>query len=115
VAGGGDPRGAMNVDADVALVREQRLARVDAHAHADRPAQGCLSFPGGLERVLRTCKSDEEGIALRVDLDATVSRERLAERAAVLRQHLGVAVAELTQQARRSLDVREEKSDRPGR
>ena len=36
VAGGGDARGSMDVVADVALVREQRRARVQPGSHADR-------------------------------------------------------------------------------
>ena len=74
-----------------------------------------------LERILRrlracdgvrgACEGDEEGVALRVDLDAAVSRERLAERAPVLGEHVGVPLAELVQEPRRALDVGEEKGD----
>ena len=40
VASGCDPRGAVDVVADVALVAEKRRARVDADADADPPARG---------------------------------------------------------------------------
>jgi hypothetical protein len=48
----------------------------------------------------------------RVDLDASVSLERLAECAPVLREHVGVLLPELVQEPRRALDVGEEKGDR---
>ena len=40
-----DPRRAVDVDPDVALVGHERLARVHAHAHADRPVVERLADP----------------------------------------------------------------------
>jgi hypothetical protein len=55
----------------------------------------------------------EEGIALRVDLDAAVSGARLANRRSVRGEHLRVRLrAELVQERGRALDVREEQPDR---
>ena len=73
VAGGGDPSGAVHVHSDVALLRQQRLARVDAHPHADAVLlQKSLRAAGSGRRVARPAEGDEEGIALGVDLDAVM-------------------------------------------
>ena len=82
--GGGDPRRAVDVRPDVALVRHSGVAGVEAHAHADgRPSSSCASR-GRLERPGRRRERDEERVALRVDLDAAVPRERLAQNPPVL-------------------------------
>ena len=80
VRGGGDPRRAVDVYADVPLVGHERLAGVNAHPNPDRP---------GLERPLRVDRGgdgvgcprerDEERVALRVHLDTAVSRVCLAD------------------------------------
>jgi spore coat polysaccharide biosynthesis protein SpsF (cytidylyltransferase family) len=49
----------------------------------------------------------EERIALRIDLDAPVTVKRVTQDAPMLEEHFCVRVAELVQQPRRSLDVRE--------
>ena len=78
VAGRRNPGGSVNVDSDVTLVCCERLARVNAHPNANRSCgEHLLTFAGGSERVLRRREGDEEGIALRVDLDATVTRKSL--------------------------------------
>ena len=102
----------MDVDADVALLRHERLAGVDAHAHAHRPVrERALRRLGRRERVRRPREGDEERVALGVDLDARRGAERLAQHAPVLAEHVRVAVAELVQQPRRALDVGEEERD----
>jgi hypothetical protein len=110
VAGRRDPRAEVNVLADVALGCEMRSPGVQTHTHADRPAherhlrRGC-----GRDRGLRRRKRDEERITLGVDLHAASRRECIAQQTPVLAQQLGVAVwAQLLQQLRRALDVREE-------
>jgi hypothetical protein len=98
VAGCGDPRSPVNVEADVALVGSHRLAGVQAHPNTDRaPAQGALSFCRRAERVRRTGEGDEERVALRIDLDTAVAREGLPQHPPVLGQCVGVGVAELLQ------------------
>ena len=57
---------------------------------------------------------DEEGVALRVHLDAVVPREGVADRAPVLGEEIGVGRPVLLQQARRPLDVGEEERHRAG-
>jgi hypothetical protein len=116
VADRGDACRAVDVDPDVALLGDQRLAGVETHAHAD-PArlEPFLAFARGRQPVTRARERDEEGVALRVHLHPAVPFERLAQHPSVLGQRFGVGVAELVQQPRRALDVGEEKCDRAGR
>ena len=119
VARGGDARRADDVDPEVPLVADVRLARVQPHAHAkllplgplvqaQRPLR--LHGPGGgvacpQERV-------EERVALRVDLRAAVLAERRPDDPPVIGGDGRVdAVAELLQQPRRALDVGEGEGD----
>ena len=70
---------------------------------------------GRRERPGRRREGEEEGVALRVDLDAAVASARLADDAAVLGERLRVGLgAELVQQPRRALDVGEEEGDGAG-
>ena len=81
MTGRADPRRLVHVDADVALARQQRLAGVKPHPHAHRPGrQLLLRLSSRAQRFLRVGKGDEERVPLRVDLDAAVRRERLAQR-----------------------------------
>jgi len=108
----GDPRRAVDVDPDVALLGDERLPRVDAHANADRPLDECgLRLTGRYERVSRPREGDEEGVALSVDLDAAAPLERLAQRPSVIGERIRVGVAQLVEQLRRALDVGEEEGD----
>jgi hypothetical protein len=66
-------------------------------------------------RVRRAGESDEERITLCVDLDALVVGERRAESPPMLMQRIPVVVAELVQQPRRSLHVREQQRHDAGR
>ena len=110
-----DPRSAVHVEPHVALVVDERLTRVQPHPHADRSgSQRVLSRSGGRERVGRSCERDEEGVALRVDLDAVVRDERSPQCTPVLAERVGVVGAELMQKLRRPLDVGEEKGDGAG-
>jgi hypothetical protein len=79
-----DPRRAMDVDADVALVGQLRLTGVDPHANADRAAAERLAS-GGCRRDRVGCsrQGDEEGVALGVDLDAVVPAKRRSQCGAV--------------------------------
>ena len=114
---GGDPRRLVHVLADVAVLRQVRSARVDAHAHLDRPlAERLLRLPRRRERARCCREGDEERIALRVDLHAAVAREGRPQDAAVLGERPCIPLrAELVQQLGRPLDVREEEADGAGR
>ena len=110
----GDARSAVDVLADVALLRRGRRARVQAHTHADRSRLEALaSHPRGRRRPSGCRKRDEERVALRVDLDAAVRRRRLAHDPPVLGERVRVARRpERVEQARRALDVGEEQRHR---
>ncbi len=79
-------------------------------------ASADLPFACSLQRAGRAGERVEEGVALRVHLDAAVSAERLPQHAPVFDQGLVVRLGpELVQQLRRALDVREEERDGAGR
>jgi hypothetical protein len=117
-AGAAETRGAHDVEPEVALLADRRLARVqpDPHVHRD-PAWPVVRDVRPLhlgrrrDRVARAHEREEERVALRVDLDAVVRGERAAHEPPVIRQHLGVAVAQLLEQRGRALDVGEGEGD----
>ena len=116
VADGGDPRALVHVEADVPLLRQPRLARVQPHPHAYRPVgQRALAVRGSGDGVRRAGEGDEERVTLRVDLDALVVGKGGAESPPMLVQRLPVVVTELVQQPRRALDVREQQRHDAGR
>jgi hypothetical protein len=65
--------------------------------------------------VARAREREEEGVALRVDLDSLARPERLADDAPVLGDQVRVAVAEPFQEPGRALDVAEHERDCSGR
>ena len=73
----------MHVGADVALRRQERCAGVQTHPHGQ--CELLLGLPCSRERTRRGWKGDEKRVTLRVDLDATVAGERVAEYDPVLR------------------------------
>ena len=117
VSRSGDSRRAVDVGADVALLRDVRRARVDADAYPDRPGRELLRHLAGCgKRSWRGREGDEEGVALRVHFNAAVPRERIPDDAAVLGERSRVAHGtQLVQQPGRPLHVREEKRDRSPR
>ena len=99
--GRAEPGGAYDVEAEVALAAESGLAGVQAHPDADVDAVGpvvcgvrALRLDGRGDRVAGAWKREEEGIALRVDLDAAVLREVLAHQPPVVGDDTVVAVPE---------------------
>jgi hypothetical protein len=101
MTGGADPRGAHDVQPEVTLLADRRLAGVQAHPHAhDRvlgpPMLGerLLRGDGRGDGVARTAEGIEEGVALRVDLGAGLGGKRIAHDSAVVADHVAVAVAE---------------------
>jgi hypothetical protein len=106
----------MHVHSDVPLVAQPRLASMDAHPHRDpERLHHRLSGPGGTQGTPRRGKGEQKPVSLRVNLGATLTLNRLAQRTAVLAEHLPVPVAQLLEQARRPLDVREQQGHRPRR
>jgi hypothetical protein len=118
----GDPGGANDVEAEVALVPDRRLTGVQTHANAHLLALGpgvgveaALRVDCGGNRIAGSREREEEAVSLRVDLSSVAGDECLANDPPVLAGHLGVAVAQLLQQLGRAFDVREDEGDGPGR
>ena len=119
VCTGADPCTAREVDADVVPAdRQLRLPRVDAHPDPDRLSLGPVvcrkrALPGSrpFDGVMCTREGEEERVALRVVLDATVREERVAQQAPVRSERVVVADAEESREPCRPLDVCEEKRD----
>ena len=84
---GGDPGRPVHIPSDVTLLRYVRRARMDPHPHPNRtrrqPRESLLGRP---QRPRRRRKRNEERIALRVDLDAAVAGEGIAQDPAMLRE-----------------------------
>ena len=117
VAGCGDAGSAMDVFADVSLLRHEGRTGVQAGPHLDRPRSKRLRhrFRGG-ERARCRGEGEEERVALRVTLHAVVCGAGFANHPPVLGKRLRIRLgAQLVQQLRRALDVREEEGDGPGR
>jgi hypothetical protein len=114
VAGAPDSRCAVHVHPDVALIGQQRLARVQTHPHAQRSSRkGLLGLRGGCEGITGACERDEERITLSVDLDPVVPGERLPQHPSMLGQRLGICLSELREQPGGTLDVGEQERDGP--
>ena len=80
--GGAKPGRADDVEPQVALLAERRLARVQAHPHADRGVLGprvlcvrALRLDGRRDRVASAGEGEEERVALGVDLGPVVAGE----------------------------------------
>ena len=108
-----DPGGSVHVPAHVTFLGQMRGTGVQADPHPDRPR----GEQGG-ERLRRRERSrsgregEEEGVALRVDLEAALGGAGRADHAAVLGERLGVPRGtELMKQPCRALHVREQKGD----
>src|SRR5437870_13344199 len=75
-------------------------------------SQGALALNRRRHRVGSAAESDEEGVALRVDLLATMRGEHLPEQSLLVGQQLAVGLAaQPLEQPRRALDVREQEGD----
>jgi hypothetical protein len=115
-----DPGGQVKAEAEVALLLDPGLSRVEAHAdtelltlrplvRGERPLRG----GGGAERVTGAPERDEEGVALGPHLLAAVLGEGGAHERPVIGEQLRIAVAQPPQQPRRALDVAEEEGEGP--
>jgi hypothetical protein len=112
---GGDARALMHVETDIPLVRQPRLARVQPDAHHRAAGKCALAVRSSGDRLRSPGEGDEKRIALRVDLDALVLGKHRAESPPMLVQRLPVVVAELMQQPRRTLVIREQQRYDTGR
>jgi len=116
-----DARRPVDRQADVAVLRDRGLTRVDADSDAEllavRPFvrhECALGSDGSQDRIPGPRERDEERVALGIDLLAAVRRKRIAKELLMLGEDSAVAVAEALQQLRRSLDVGEEERRRSG-
>ena len=113
-----DPSRAVDVLADIALVSEERRARVDSGPDTNPPAH-CQSFGevrGRSHGTGRCREREEERVPLRVDLDATLVGAGVAYHRAVVGERVRVPLgAELAQQRGRSFNVGEDEGDSAGR
>ena len=117
MASGCDPGRTVNVGSDIALGCQMRRSGVEADAHADRARSQRLECLGcRRQRARRSREGDEEGVALGVDLDTAVVRERRTEDAAVLGERVGICLrTQLVKEPGRALDVGEEEGNGSGR
>ncbi len=118
LAGGAEPRRSHDVEPEIPLAADGRLARVQAHPHPDdravRPlvgGVGALRLDRGRDSVAGAGEGEEERVALRVDLDAPALAEPLAHQPAVVAEDALVPLAEELQERRRALDVAEDEGD----
>ena len=113
VSGGGDARGAVDVEPDVALVRDERLARVDP----DADANGAVAQARSRISSAAATASDARANAAK-NASPCVSTSTPEWRARAVRTTMrwassrsAYAVAVLVQQLRRARDVGEEERD----
>ena len=117
-----DPRGAIDVHADVVVAAERADARVQAHPDPDGRVAGPGRLvkrhlcPRGRRRGRRRLREHhQERVTLRPALNATVGRERLAENRVVLIEHLGEGRRpEILHEPRRAFHVREQEGHGSG-
>jgi hypothetical protein len=116
VSGGADPRGSMHEQAGVL----GRLAGVDPDADPNPLRQRPLGI--GKRPLDGYCRADavtgavghgEERISVCPELATPVQRERMTHRVPLLLEQSGVLDTGLAQKTPRSLDVGEQKGDRP--
>ena len=111
-----DAGGVMDIEADVPLARQNRLAGVQPHPHS----HGCRSQESLAELrrrrgVRRGAEDHEERVSLRVDLGPAVLRERLAEECPMRGEQVGIGGTVLVEEIGGALDVREEQGEGAGR
>ena len=112
----------MDVEADVALVDELGLARVEADPHPQdalrRPplrADRALEVDGRRDRVAGAGEDEERAVPGPVHLVPVPTARRLPHQLPQARADRPVPVSERVQEPRRALDVGEEERDRPDR
>jgi hypothetical protein len=110
-------RGSRDVEPHVAARRERRLARVDAHADAQRRlAKFALQTRRAHDGGARAGKGREERVALRVDDVSVRITDGRVDEAPVLGEQVAVGVTpDRREQLGRALDVGKKERDRPGR
>src|SRR5688572_22591369 len=107
----------MDVDADVAVVGDERSAGVEADPHPHGPPRPAVLFAGALDRECsfgrRLClpEGGEVLVAARVDLVPARRADPFAQQPAHLAEHLPPGAAVLAGEPRRAFDIGEEEGD----
>ena len=122
VRGTGDPRRVMDVQADVLVAHQGRLARMKADPDPYRGAvgpgmlgKGALRAGRGLASVHRAREYTEERISFGAELPSLVAPKCISQHLVMDHLQLHVLFAELLHQPRRPLDVGEEEGHGAGR
>ena len=122
VRGRGDAGRMVDVETDVLVAHQRRLARMQSDAHPDRSAlrpcmfgKGPLRAGGSLASVEGAREDAEERVALRPELPAVVAAKRVAKQFVMHHLQRHVLVAELSHQPSRAFDVGEEECNGAGR
>src|ERR1051326_3677203 len=112
----------MDVEADVLVAHQRRLASVQTDADAELPtlrpgllAERALGRSRRVAGIDRALEDAEERIAFGPQLAPLVAAEGVAQDLVVLHLQRHVIGAELAHEARRAFDVREQECDSPGR
>jgi len=101
MCGGADASCAVDIETDVALVGQEWLSRVEAHANTHlADSQRGLPFLSCDDSISGLREGVEERISLRVDLDSIVALEGFAEQPSVLEERVAVASTEFSWEAR---------------
>jgi hypothetical protein len=115
-----DPGGTVNGKTRVLVTVSHGLSGVNPHSNLDlyalRPSvrkERQLRLNGSEHRVARAREGHEKRVPLSVDLVTAMSGECCPQEALVVGEHERVAIAQLLDQTRRPLNVREEKRDSP--
>jgi hypothetical protein len=122
VAGSRDPCRPVDVQPDVVLAARDALAGVNAHPHPHLVAlgprvrrKGALCLDRGTERPWRGRKHGEEGVAVRLHLDAAGGGDGIAQDPVMYGEQVAVRLGGPLKQPRGPLDVREQEGYGPGR
>ncbi len=108
----GDSGRAVDVDADVSLLRNERLPGVDPDPNTNRPAaQAVTDLLGSGHRSGSPRERGEERVALRVHLDPRMPAQSATYHLPMCTEKVRVRVAVLMKELRRALDIGEEECD----
>jgi hypothetical protein len=118
VPGAHDAGGVVDIQTHIPLRSRLRLAGMNADAYlygdALRPGMGeehALGRNRRFDGIASAGKGHKEGVALGIHLVAVVLLKRGTQQVPALSEHIGVPLAQLLQEARRSLDIGEEQRD----
>jgi hypothetical protein len=88
-----DPGRAVHVYSDISLIGEQWRAGVNAHTHADRPRGQSFERRGRGPQRTRCCREhNEEGVSLRVHLNAAMAAKGFAKDSAVFSECCRISI-----------------------